>query len=317
MTASLKKLSDSQLLENTKIIVAREREILIEVLHHLKEIDSRRLYLEIGYSSLWAYCTKELQYTEASAQRRIEAMRVIKELPILEKKIESGALSIASIAKLQTALRRAKKSPHVEADVPTAHNNLDLLSTHSKLEILEKLENKNQKETDLIIATLLPESVVETETIKVKNSDKIEVKLAMNRELMEKLEKIKQLNSHKHPQLTLVETIELMADFMIAKKDLASVKTRASKTAKNNAPPPPRGGGKSVPRAVKMAVWREAGGNCEYQHKKTGLRCRSRYQLEIEHIKPKAFGGGNNRENLKLFCRAHNRMTAREANLLW
>ena len=57
-----------------------------------REIDSRRLYLEIGYASLWAYCTGALKYSEASAQRRIEAMRALREIPVLAEKIEGTAL---------------------------------------------------------------------------------------------------------------------------------------------------------------------------------------------------------------------------------
>src|SRR5690606_2316204 len=80
-----------------------------EILKHLNEIDRRKLYLERGYSSLWAYCTEELNYSEAAAQRRIEAMRAL-EIPELEEKIESGKLTLSSIAKVQSLARKINKS---------------------------------------------------------------------------------------------------------------------------------------------------------------------------------------------------------------
>ena len=41
---NLNNLSDENLLQNTQRLVAQEREVLIEVLHHLKEIERRRLF---------------------------------------------------------------------------------------------------------------------------------------------------------------------------------------------------------------------------------------------------------------------------------
>jgi hypothetical protein len=49
---------------------------------------------------------------------------------------------------------------------------------------------------------------------------------------------------------------------------------------------------------------------CEYIHPQTGTRCGDKYQLQVEHIKPIAFGGDNELENLKILCRTHNLQAA-------
>jgi len=49
----LKKLGNSELLEQTHSLVKEERRIGIQILHRLKEISRRRIYLELGYSSLF------------------------------------------------------------------------------------------------------------------------------------------------------------------------------------------------------------------------------------------------------------------------
>jgi RNase P subunit RPR2 len=82
---NLSNLNDQNLLSNTKNLVQKEREILSQVLEHLQEIARRRLYSDLGCSSLFDYCTKELKYSPAQAYRRIDAMRVSIRLPQIKK----------------------------------------------------------------------------------------------------------------------------------------------------------------------------------------------------------------------------------------
>ena len=77
----LKYLFDSDLLNQTRLLVAREREVTTELLWHLREVEHRRLYAEKGYSSLFDYVRRGLGYAEGSADRRISAMRLLKDLP--------------------------------------------------------------------------------------------------------------------------------------------------------------------------------------------------------------------------------------------
>lgn len=44
---SLSKLSDAILLTRTKELVEKERETLISILHHLREIERRRLFCDL------------------------------------------------------------------------------------------------------------------------------------------------------------------------------------------------------------------------------------------------------------------------------
>ena len=51
----IKKLHDQQLLSETKKLVQIERQVLTKILNHLREIDRRKLYCDLGYSSLFYY----------------------------------------------------------------------------------------------------------------------------------------------------------------------------------------------------------------------------------------------------------------------
>ena len=49
-----------------------------------------------------------------------------------------------------------------------------------------------------------------------------------------------------------------------------------------------------VPRAVKHAVWMRDRGTC--------VKCGSRRNLNLDHIKPVALGGGSAAENMQILC---------------
>jgi hypothetical protein len=56
---SLATYTDDLLLKKVKALVKEEREITLEVLHHLREVERRRLYAKIGYPNLFTYCLRE------------------------------------------------------------------------------------------------------------------------------------------------------------------------------------------------------------------------------------------------------------------
>jgi hypothetical protein len=71
----------------------------------------------------------------------------------------------------------------------------------------------------------------------------------------------------------------------------------------------PRQRGRSVPRAVRRAVWKRDCARCTYVDA-SGQRCRETACLELDHIDPHARGGPPTVENLRLRCRAHNALAA-------
>src|SRR5262245_32671873 len=117
-------LSDQDLLSKIKSLVARERELLGEILHHLREVERRRLFSDLKYKSLFEYAVKELRYSEDQAYRRINAMRLIKELPQIEEKVVSGSLSLSALSAAGSLFKAESKH---KAPMPAA----------KKLEVLD------------------------------------------------------------------------------------------------------------------------------------------------------------------------------------
>ncbi len=134
---NLQHLTDKTLLQDTKKLATSEREITVKVLHHLREIDRRKLFSDLGYTSLYDYCVRELRYTEAAAHRRIAASRLLTELPSIEKKIENGSLNLTNLANLTQFFREE-----------------NIVETEKKENTLKKIEGLSTRECELRLIEL-------------------------------------------------------------------------------------------------------------------------------------------------------------------
>ncbi len=64
---NLRNLADDQLLVSADQAAKREREAITVVLHHLREIEARRLFAKLKYTSLFDYAVKRLKYSHDQA----------------------------------------------------------------------------------------------------------------------------------------------------------------------------------------------------------------------------------------------------------
>ena len=102
-------LGDQQLLDQAKRLAANQRSLEVHILDHLDEIDRRGLALRRGFSSLFDYAVRELGYTDAAAQRRIQAMRLCRRHEWVRAKLQSGELNLTSAAQLETVFAGAER----------------------------------------------------------------------------------------------------------------------------------------------------------------------------------------------------------------
>jgi len=63
----IREISDNDLVSELQLAMCGERSMTIKVLHRLNEMSRRRLYLKLGYSSLFDYCTRHLKYSASAA----------------------------------------------------------------------------------------------------------------------------------------------------------------------------------------------------------------------------------------------------------
>ena len=287
-------ISDDDLELKIKSKSQAERNLTVEVIELLDEIEARKIYLRRGYGSLIEYCIKELKYSESSSYRRISAMRLARELPEVKLSIESGDLNLVTVSQVQTFFRAEEK-------------NKKTYSKESKAQLLAKLQNKSSRETEKLLFDISPD--ISPSMLRMKNRlrvagpDKTQVTLIMSNELLAKLDRIKNLVSHKIPDANYVDVINYMADLTLIKLD----PTKSNPTSDKLDGSATRIKSRYIPAKVKRQVWTKSNEACSYHDLKTGKICGAKKFLEIDHIIPFAHGGANTPENLRILCGAHNR----------
>ena len=95
---SLKNLSDKDLLNHLSKLVKKEHDLTLEILGHLIEVERRKIYRGLGYSSMYAYCTGGLGYSESSASRRIYAARAIGKCPPAYESLRRGWVNLGTLS---------------------------------------------------------------------------------------------------------------------------------------------------------------------------------------------------------------------------
>lgn len=306
-------LSDDLLLRKTHELAKQEREVTLQVLHHLREVERRSLYAKLSYSSLFVYAVQELKYSEGAAQRRISSMRLLKEIPELESKIESGALSLMALSQAQVFFRQEGSSKE------------------EKRELLYNLENKSKREVEkeLVSRSSAPKKFY-SEKLRVVSEKHTEIKFLADEEFLKEVEELRGLIAHRAPGASVKETLAFALKQSLKQLRTKAPKENANESLKGEASPPlvaVKVGAKVVEKvAVKMQktkpsryiaaeirrlVWHRDRGQCTFQI--NGRQCCSTHGLEYDHILPFALGGDNSAENLRLRCKTHNQLAAIES----
>ena len=117
-------LGDQQLLDQTRRLAANQRSLELHILDHLDEIDRRGLVLRRGFSSLFDYAVRELRFSDAAAQRRIQAMRLCRRHGWVRASLQSGELNMTSAAQLETTFAGAERAERAERQCGTGRRNV-------------------------------------------------------------------------------------------------------------------------------------------------------------------------------------------------
>ncbi len=204
--SNLKNISDSDLIKNTKILARSEREFGVAVLHHLREIERRKAYSAMGIKSLYDYCVDELGYSGGAAHRRIDAMKLLQEMPEIEEIILDGKLNFSTITQIQTFVRKENKI----AEEP--------ITRDEKKEILNTMEGKSRRQVDRELMKRSVQSEAHfQEKARVVSETHTELKLILTEETIQSLETLKGYLAHSHPGMGMSELVSYLAKFGIEK----------------------------------------------------------------------------------------------------
>jgi hypothetical protein len=191
-------MTELQITENLFRLVRKERCLVPDILRHLKDLEDRKIHLARGYPSLFAYCTEGLNYSDAEAQVRIQAVRLLRDVPVLQKHMTDGKISLWVAARAQSALHCAKAG------------------IEEKAKVLEHLVGLTSREAERKLAELYPETG-KREVVRPVSATETRLSVTLKNEVVEKLDELKALLAHKYFDGGYEKVIEEAADLALVK----------------------------------------------------------------------------------------------------
>jgi 5-methylcytosine-specific restriction endonuclease McrA len=289
---------DEDLLSAVRGLIGSQRELTARLVVYLAEIEHRRLHLLAGFSSMFEFCVKALHLNEGEAFRRLAAARLGQKFPVIHSLIASGEVHLSALALLRRHL--------------TEENHAGLL---------EAVRGKSKREVEMLLATRFPRQD-EAARMRAISPDRFRIEFTANAELREKLERCLDLSSHANPSRDLGFVIERAVELLLAKleRERLGKAARPRRRATTSHTPDVQTSAKTpslfrasrhVANADRRFVFERDGSRCTYVSP-DGHSCEATAFLELDHVIPRGLGGGAEPENLRVRCRAHNRLWAEQ-----
>src|SRR5262249_8766997 len=250
--------------------------------------------------------------------------RAAREHPMLLAMLADGRLHLSGIAKL---------APHLTAE--------------NRDELLRRACHRSKREIEVLLAELFPRPDAPTvvrklperraippapavETDPQLRPDRVEppqtqvpapvslveplaparykVQFTASSELHDKLERLRALMRSQVPNGDLATIIEQAVTEKLERLEARRfAQTRKPRKSLTDSDTSPRS--RSVPAAVRRMVTERDGKQCQYRDDQ-GRQCPKRYEVEFHHIHPFGFGGDHRPSEIRLLCKAHNRLIA-------
>jgi hypothetical protein len=137
--------------------------------------------------------------------------------------------------------------------------------------------------------------------------------ITVSRRFLEKLEAARDALSHSHPGAGRDEILEVALDLVLDRqaKRRGLVKNPRPPASASNPPLSPRLRSRYVPAHIRRAVWERDGGQCQYPLQAGGI-CGETSQAELDHIPGFALGAKTTVEDMRVLCRFHQDVSARQ-----
>ncbi|WP_413577941.1 HNH endonuclease [Bdellovibrio sp. HCB290] len=308
-------LSNADLLTRFGKLVQTERKITHLVLECIAEIDTRKLYLDKAYSSLYEFLVQEFGYSSSAALRRIESARLLREVPEVAAKIESGALNLSQLSKMQQAVRAVQKIEDRKLDV------------EEKKELLNRIEHTTQQQTEVILCQALSLPVLVENKERIHRDESVTLTITLSKEQMAILKQAQDLIAHAVPEHSWADAITYLANKEIQRRtkmkeskaltpvavaatqnDSASNRTQKSEVKVRFLA---ESGRKPLRASVKKTVLKQDK-CCQFKDRETGKICGSTRFLQVDHRQAVWAGGTNDIQNLRILCAQHNQHKYRQ-----
>jgi 5-methylcytosine-specific restriction endonuclease McrA len=280
-----KRMSDQELLNGLESSFVAESKLRLTILELIKEVFNRKLYLQHGCTSLFQFLTEKFKVSPACAQSRIDAMKLLKEIPEIADDIGAGDLNLTQMSIVARSVREKAKTGAVNSEL--------------KRELLQEIKGLDIKTTQATVCAKLEIAPVVHEKVRVQADRSVRIEATFSEQQVAEQTRVRELVSHAHPHLSFEALVDLLTKDFLKRNDPELKATSQSEVRVSQR----RG---YVPKAVRRIIFSEE--KCCQHKDSNGRVCGSRFQLQIDHKIPLWAGGTSERENLQLFCGVHNRM---------
>ena len=279
-----------------KTLRHREHECTVEIIESLVQCNREKAYLAHGCSTLWDFLVREMKYSNAAASRRHKAMKCAERFPEVIGMLRKHQLSLSTLAQAESLLG--------EVNDPK--------------ELLERLAGKSHREVERVVAlerpvAKKPREIVRRVAVKSKEcempllettatepiEERVTLRTSLTTERFEAFEQARAIVSRKHPGASVEDVFNEVVEFYLKHK-----------APKQRKPAKPKPRTRHIPIATRDQVMLRDKQRCTFRSR-SGHKCNSTHNLQIDHIKPFALGGSNDPQNLRVLCAAHNRHMAR------
>jgi len=319
-----------------------------ELIAVLQEIEAQKIYVELGFSSLFKYATTSLGLSEANAYTFIAVARKAKSIPLLQQSLEEASVSVSKVKPILAVLELENSKAWIQ-----------------KAKTLSKAEIEKQ------VAGFAPKAK-KREKVQYVREEALRMHLEVREEIYQKLKRVQEISASKN----LEETLEALVDVYLKTKDPIEKAKRVQKKSAaapgsyrpggsdrttvggrlpgklptgglptgerlptggqptgglpTGAKPPvpvltnacdikskktlPRNkvfGRGPIPAKIKHQVFLRDGGRCQYRGT-SGEVCGERKFVQIHHLEPLWQGGGDGVDNLLSLCHPHHDYFHRE-----
>ena len=325
---NLKALSNQELTLKLEAAATRERRATVEVIAHIHEFMVRRLYLEHGCTSLFAYLTTHLHFSEATAQNRIDTARMLNETPELAEKISKGVITLTQVSVVAQAMRQRRRDQKSELTTSMRDDGKSETDSFARttdaptpLALFSAIEGLDTKRSTVVIARKLDIKPVAHEKVRPQQDESVRLEITLTKEEWTALRQARDLLSHRNPSASISDVIAEVTKYFVQREDPRIARSKKIKFSTPDSTPeqPPNRHATSdpkliarprkrtaIPRATRRLIFaRDL--CCQWPLAEAGEKCGSTFLLQIDHRVSVCAGGSNEPDNLQLLCAAHNR----------
>jgi 5-methylcytosine-specific restriction endonuclease McrA len=326
-------------------LLRREHTALAEFLVALADFDRKRLWMDLGYTSLFQFLRAELHLSKAAAQYRKVAAELIQQVPAVADALRDGTLCFTTVIEVA----RVVTAENWQVLLPRFFS----LSRRDAMELVAELQPHPAPPSRTVVtipapapwlvaatvdeaAGLVPALAPATEgkrgsairgspaelTIREApapplrpsrpaevvplDADERRLHLTVSKRFLAKLAAATDALGHSHAAASEAEILEAGLDLLLAQAAKRNgLVERPQKTPRSAKPD-------HVPATVKRAVYLRDSGRCQYRLA-SGEVCGCTRRLQYDHVIPRALGGPSTVDNVRLVCAPHNLLAARLA----